>query len=60
MLPGGITLVQKDGNLIAERQNDKQPRSMDWRARWSAMLSSESPRAGSRNSTLSASGTAPS
>ena len=24
MLPGGITLVQKDGNLIAERQNDKQ------------------------------------
>jgi large subunit ribosomal protein L6 len=24
MLPGGITLVQKDGNLITERQNDKQ------------------------------------
>jgi ribosomal protein L6P/L9E len=24
MLPGGITLVQKDGSLIAERQNDKQ------------------------------------
>jgi large subunit ribosomal protein L6 len=24
MLPGGITLVQKDGTLIAERQNDKQ------------------------------------
>src|ERR1017187_10644831 len=24
MLPGGITLVQKDGNLIAERQTDKQ------------------------------------
>jgi large subunit ribosomal protein L6 len=24
MLPGGITLVQKDGNLVAERQNDKQ------------------------------------
>ena len=24
MLPGGITLVQKDGALIAERQNDKQ------------------------------------
>jgi large subunit ribosomal protein L6 len=24
MLPGGITLVQKDGNLIAERENDKQ------------------------------------
>jgi large subunit ribosomal protein L6 len=24
MLPGGITLVQKDGNLMAERQNDKQ------------------------------------
>jgi large subunit ribosomal protein L6 len=24
MLPGGIKLVQKDGNLIAERQNDKQ------------------------------------
>ena len=24
MLPGGITLVQKDGQLIAERQNDKQ------------------------------------
>ena len=24
MLPGGITLVQKDGALVAERQNDKQ------------------------------------
>ena len=24
MLPGGITLVQKDGHLIAERQTDKQ------------------------------------
>jgi len=24
MLPGGITLVQKDGTLIAERENDKQ------------------------------------
>jgi len=24
MLPGGITLVQRDGALIAERQNDKQ------------------------------------
>ena len=24
MLPGGITLVQKDGNLIAERENEKQ------------------------------------
>jgi large subunit ribosomal protein L6 len=24
MLPGGITLVQKDGNLVAERQNDMQ------------------------------------
>jgi large subunit ribosomal protein L6 len=24
MLPGGIKLVQKDGNLVAERQNDKQ------------------------------------
>ncbi len=24
MLPGGIKLVQKDGNLIAERENDKQ------------------------------------
>ena len=24
LLPTGITLVQKDGNLIAERQNDKQ------------------------------------
>ena len=24
MLPGGITLVQKDGTLVAERQNDKQ------------------------------------
>jgi large subunit ribosomal protein L6 len=24
LLPGGITLVQKDGNLITERQNDKQ------------------------------------
>jgi large subunit ribosomal protein L6 len=24
MLPGGITLVKTDGNLIAERQNDKQ------------------------------------
>src|SRR5277367_3521056 len=24
MLPGGITLVQKDGNLVTERQNDKQ------------------------------------
>src|SRR5260370_6640487 len=24
MLPGGITLVQKDGHLIAERENDKQ------------------------------------
>ena len=24
MLPGGITLVQKDGNLIAERKDDKQ------------------------------------
>jgi large subunit ribosomal protein L6 len=24
MLPGGITLVQKDGSLIAERKNDKQ------------------------------------
>jgi len=24
MLPGGITLVQKDGQLVAERQNDKQ------------------------------------
>jgi large subunit ribosomal protein L6 len=24
MLPGGVTLVQKDGNLIAERENDKQ------------------------------------
>jgi large subunit ribosomal protein L6 len=24
MLPGGITLVQKDGNLIAERQEEKQ------------------------------------
>jgi large subunit ribosomal protein L6 len=24
MLPGGITLVQKDGQLIAERENDKQ------------------------------------
>ena len=24
LLPGGITLVQKDGNLVAERQNDKQ------------------------------------
>ncbi len=24
MLPGGITLVQKDGNLVAERQDDKQ------------------------------------
>ena len=24
MLPGGITLVQKDGSLIAERQTDKQ------------------------------------
>jgi large subunit ribosomal protein L6 len=24
MLPGGITLVQKDGNLIAERETDKQ------------------------------------
>jgi large subunit ribosomal protein L6 len=24
MLPGGITLVQKDGNLIAERANEKQ------------------------------------
>jgi large subunit ribosomal protein L6 len=24
MLPGGITLVKKDGNLIAERENDKQ------------------------------------
>ncbi len=24
MLPGGITLVQKDGNLITERQNDMQ------------------------------------
>jgi len=24
MLPGGITLVQNDGNLVAERQNDKQ------------------------------------
>ncbi len=24
MLPGGITLVQKDGSLIAERQNDRQ------------------------------------
>jgi large subunit ribosomal protein L6 len=24
MLPGGITLVQKDGNLVAERQTDKQ------------------------------------
>src|SRR6202020_2769290 len=24
MLPGGITLVQKDGHLITERQNDKQ------------------------------------
>lgn len=24
MLPGGITLVQKDGNLIAERESDKQ------------------------------------
>ena len=23
MLPGGITLVQKDGNLVAERQTDK-------------------------------------
>ena len=24
MLPGGITLVQKDGHLVAERQTDKQ------------------------------------
>jgi large subunit ribosomal protein L6 len=24
LLPGGISLVQKDGNLVAERQNDKQ------------------------------------
>jgi large subunit ribosomal protein L6 len=24
MLPGGIKLVQKDGNLVAERENDKQ------------------------------------
>ena len=24
LLPGGITLVQKDGTLVAERQNDKQ------------------------------------
>src|SRR5438874_1518101 len=24
MLPGGITLVQKDGTLVAERQNEKQ------------------------------------
>ena len=24
MLPGGITLVQKDGHLLTERQNDKQ------------------------------------
>ena len=24
MLPGGITLVQKDGTLVTERQNDKQ------------------------------------
>ncbi len=24
MLPGGITLVQKDGHLVTERQNDKQ------------------------------------
>src|SRR3984957_1508996 len=24
LLPGGITLVQKDGTLLAERQNDKQ------------------------------------
>src|SRR5260370_6407678 len=24
MLPGGIKLVQKDGHLIAERENDKQ------------------------------------
>ena len=24
MLPGGITLVQKDGTLVAERENDKQ------------------------------------
>ena len=24
MLPGGITLVKKDGNLIAERENEKQ------------------------------------
>jgi large subunit ribosomal protein L6 len=24
LLPGGITIVQKDGNLITERQNDKQ------------------------------------
>jgi large subunit ribosomal protein L6 len=24
LLPGGITLVQKDGNLVTERQNDKQ------------------------------------
>ena len=23
MLPGGITLVQKDGHLLTERQNDK-------------------------------------
>src|SRR5437763_1082981 len=24
MLPGGITLVQKDGTLVAERENEKQ------------------------------------
>ena len=24
MLPGGIKLAQKDGNLIAERENDRQ------------------------------------
>jgi large subunit ribosomal protein L6 len=24
LLPGGITLVQKDGTLVVERQNDKQ------------------------------------
>ena len=59
LLPGGITLVQKDGHLVAERQNDKQAAFHGLARALVFNAVTASPPAGPRNSTSSVSDTAP-
>jgi large subunit ribosomal protein L6 len=58
-LPAGIKVEQKDGNIVAMRENDSQAAVHGLARAWSTTRSKASPRAGRANWKSSASAIAP-